>query len=265
MEVLSVIERDSVPKRPSSGGFWRRQFAQEVTRRQVIFDVVFGIVAPILCFAFDPIVFREGFGRPPLFPEYQNYVYLFSGLQITILSLWLLSSAGFQFWNQLVGAGLFLGGVFCLTVGVILLPFSLLGLMLAIGIFGFTPFLTGIVYLRNGVRALQSPRTDTSPFTGAVTFVLGSLVVVGAPLLLGFAIHQAVESSIDEIVRGDVRRASAAAHRIGPLRYFVGGESDRIVTAYQQSSDPVRKQLLKSCYQEITGKDLEMRIRIMQD
>jgi hypothetical protein len=265
METLNLIERGSLSERESRAGFWRRQFAAEVTKQQVIFDVVFGVVGPILCFAFDPIVFRGGLFGAPLFAEYQVYVYLFSGLQIMILSFWLLARAGFQFWNQLVGAGLFLGGVFCLMVGVVLLPFSLMGLMLGIGIFGFTPFLTGIVYLRNGVRALKSPRTDTSIFTGAVTFLLGSLVVIGAPLLLGVAIHQAVDSSIEEIIHGDPPHASAATHRIWPLKYFVGVESNKIVTAYQEASDPARKQLLKDCYQEITGEDIEVRIRIMRD
>ena len=98
-----------------------------------------------------------------------------------------------------------------------------------------------------------------------MTFLLGSLVVIGAPLLLGVAIHQAIEGSVEEIVHGDAPHASAAAHRIWPLKYFVGAESNKIVTAYQEASDPARKQLLKDCYQEITGEDIEVRIRIMQD
>lgn len=158
-----------------------------------------------------------------------------------------------------------LGGIFCLTVGVILLPFSLLGLMLGIGIFGFTPFLTGIVYSRNGYRALRSPRTNSSLLTSAATCLLGAFFVISAPLLTGGAIHQAVEISVDDIIHGDSQRASAAAHRIGPLKYFVGTESNQIVTAYIQAPDPARKQLLKNCYQEITGEDIEKRIRILQD
>jgi hypothetical protein len=66
-------------------------------------------------------------------------------------------------------------------------------------------------------------------------------------------------------VNGDARQASAAAHRIWPLRYFVGDESNKIVTAYEQAADPARKELLKNCYQEITGEDIELRIRVMRD
>jgi hypothetical protein len=265
METLNLIERESVLRPVHGPAFWRRQFVPQVTRAQITFDIIFGIVGPMLCFAFDPIVFRGGLGDRPLLVDYKVYVYLFSGLEIMMLSFWLLARAGFQFWNDLVGTGLYLGGVFCLIVGVVLLPFSLMGLMLGVGIFGFTPFLTGIVYLRNGLRALRSPRTDSSIFTVAVTCLLGSVVVIGAPLLSGFVIHQAVDSSVEEIVNGDARQASAAAHRIWPLRYFVGDVSNKIVTAYEQAADPARKELLKNCYQEITGEDIELRIRVMRD
>lgn len=265
MNTLNLIERDSILRPVTRAGFWQRQFAAQVTKPQIIFDVVFGIMGPILCFAFDPIVFRGGFGGAPLAAEYKIYVYLFSGLQITMLSFWLLARSGFQFWNELAGTGLFLGGLFCFAVGVVLLPFSLMGLMLGIGIFGFTPFLTGIVYARNGVRALSSPRTDPSIFTRAMIVSLGSLLVVGAPLLLGFAIHQAVDVSVDEIINGDIQHASTAAQRMWPLKFFVGIESNKIVTAYEQASDPARKQLLKSCYQEMRGEDIDEHIRIMHD
>lgn len=265
MGTLNLIERDSVLRPMTRQGFWQCQFGSKVTRPQIVFDIAFGIVAPILCFAFDPVVFRGGIGGAPLFPDLKIYVYLFSGLEVVMLSFWLLARAGSQLWNDLSGAVLLVGGIFCLAAGLILLPFSLLGLMFGVGVFGFTPFLTGIVYLRNGVRALRSPRSDMRAFSRAAIILLGSLVAIGAPLLLGIAIHRTVESSVDEIVHGDTPHAVAAAHRISPLKYFVGAESNQIVTAYQEASEPARKQLLKNCYQEITGEDIEVRIRIMAD
>src|SRR5439155_21101615 len=99
------IERDSILRPVSRPGFWRRQFVPQVTTAQITFDIVFGIAGPILCFAFDPIVFRGGFGDRALFGDYKIYVYLFSGLQIIMLSLWLLAREGFQLWNELVGTG----------------------------------------------------------------------------------------------------------------------------------------------------------------
>lgn len=247
------------------GHFWRRQFSPKVTEAQIIFDVLFGIVGPILCFAFDPIVFRGGFAGGAMFPSYQIYVYFFSGLQIVLLGLWLLSGTGFRSLNDTIGSGLICGGVFCALVGLGLLPFSLIGLMFGIGIFGFTPFLTAIVYLRNGVRALHYRRAELSGLSRALALVAGCLIVLSPPVILGVTINYTVENSVDEIIQGDPQDATAAAHRLAPLRYFVGPESERLVHAYLTTTDPARREFLKNCYQEITGEDIEHRIRILQD
>jgi hypothetical protein len=71
-------------------GFWRRQFMPATTRAQRIFDVLFGVVAPVLCFAFDPIVFKATDFGPALFPQYQPYAYMVSGLEILLLLIWII-------------------------------------------------------------------------------------------------------------------------------------------------------------------------------
>ena len=42
-------------ERPESfrPGFWQRQFLGPPTAQQIAFDVVFGVVGPVLCFIFD--------------------------------------------------------------------------------------------------------------------------------------------------------------------------------------------------------------------
>jgi hypothetical protein len=266
MGTLNLIERDSVIRPVTKPGFWRQQFAPQVTQSQIVFDIVFGVVGPILCFAFDPVVFRSGFmAIGPLFPDYQIYVYLLSGLQIVLLSVWLLSGTGFPSVNGPIGGALICGGIFCALVGCVLLPFSIFGLGIGIGVFGFTPFVTAIVYLRNGSRALHYQRTETPVGSRVFALSVGCLLALSVPVLLGLTIHNAIESSVDEIIHGDFRQASAAAHRLAPLKYFVGPESNKLIQAYSSESDPARKQFLKNCYQEITGEDIEYRMRIMQD
>src|SRR5262252_8021612 len=104
MEVPHIITEPEVEPVPDrEPGFWKRQFAAEATRSQIVFDVLYGIVGPALCFVFDPIVFRSGFGEAPLLPDYQNFAYLFSAVQILLLSFWLLSGPGSQIRNQLMG------------------------------------------------------------------------------------------------------------------------------------------------------------------
>lgn len=262
MKEASIFEGQNWKREP---GFWRRQFAQKATRPQLVFDLAFGVIGPVLCFVFDPIVFRSGLAGPPLFPEYQIFVYFLSGLEIMVLCLWLLSGAAFRSWNGLIGGALICGGIFCVTVGLVLLPFSAMGLMLGIGLFGFTPFLTAIVYLRNGVRAWHSETENTSTILRAANLVLSLLLVLGGPALLSNAIHGFVTNSVNAMLAGDSQRALAAAQGLKPLRYFAGSEINRIVQAYIAESDPARKQLFKICYQEITGEDIEVRVRIIQD
>lgn len=102
MEIQHITEQP-VGSTQEKAGFWHRQFAPTLTRPQIIFDVVFGMVGPILCFVFDPIVFRSWIGGAPFAADYQTLVYLFSGLQITLLCFWLLTGPGRQVWNRLIG------------------------------------------------------------------------------------------------------------------------------------------------------------------
>lgn len=247
--------------------FWQRQFlpTRTPTTPQVVFDLTFGVVAPIACFMFDPIVFQAGFGGPPLFPAYSTVVYLLSGFEIVLLCLWLLMGQGAEFSNAMLGGALILGGAFCLMIGLILLPFSAMGLLLGIGIFGFTPFVTAFVYLRNGLRALRAKADPQSRFTRATGFLCGAVLVLGVPALLAWQIQTAASRSVDEILSGDALHASHAAHRLTVLRYLAAPELDRIVAAYISETDAQRKETLRSYYRQITGEDIEVRVRIVQD
>jgi hypothetical protein len=157
------------------------------------------------------------------------------------------------------------GGVFCVMVGLVLVPFSLMGLLIyGIGILGSAPFLTALVYLRNSSRALRAGKVATG-FGGALIPAAGIVLVAGLPLLLSIQIHLMVSRAVTEILEGDSQHAIFAAHRLVPLRYFAGTELDPIVNAYAISSDEKRKELLKSCYREITGDSIENRMAILDD
>ena len=266
MEVLNLETHQTTSNaHEKKNRFWRRQFAAKVTTPQIVFDIVFGVVGPTLCFVFDPVVFHAGFVGPPLLPEYQVFTYLFSGLQMALLCLWLLIGPGNQIWNWTIGGALVGGGIFCLAAGCVLAPFSLMGLMFGIGIFGFTPFLTALVYLRNATRAFRARSHDESNFVRGVGLTVGLAFVLALPALSSVQIHQTVKSAVNEIVHGDPQHAALAAHRLVPLRFFAGVELDQMANAYLKETDPARKELLKSCYREITGEDIENRAHILQD
>src|SRR5438034_6155151 len=108
-------------------GFFRRQFSPPTTRGQTVFDVLFGVVAPVMCFVFDPIVFRSGEFDAALFPRYQAFAYLVSGIEILFLTIWLIWGRNFQPATLLAGGILMAGAVFSGLIGMLLLPFNLSG------------------------------------------------------------------------------------------------------------------------------------------
>src|SRR5215207_9999165 len=92
MDELSIAGAYCVRPRRASG-FWQRQFDDAPTPAQRRFDVTFGIVMPVVCFACDPVVFRgELVGEGGLYSEYGLYAYTISALEIVALCAWLLAA-----------------------------------------------------------------------------------------------------------------------------------------------------------------------------
>ncbi len=143
---------------PEKLSFWRRQFSSSRTIPQLVYDVIFGIVLPILCFKFDPIVFSGRGAGTDIVPiaQFRSFVYLFSALSIVTLVVWLLTYRALKSAGGIIAGVLLSGAVCSLLIGVLILPLSIIGLMFIIGALGFTPFFTAFVYLRNGVRAMKS-------------------------------------------------------------------------------------------------------------
>lgn len=166
--------------------FWRRQFGAEATRAQRRFDVAFGLVLPVLCFVFDPVVFRGWLvGGQGFYGRWQTYAYAVSVLELVALAAWLFKAGGEGRPPAALGGVLLAGGVFSLVVGVMIFPLSLAGLIfLLVGIFGFTPFPTAVVYLRNGWRAANPGRSgDGLRARDAAALLFGFVFALAAPAL----------------------------------------------------------------------------------
>ncbi len=116
--------------------FWQRQFAPKASLVQIVFDVAAGILLPILCLVADPIVFRARSFGSPLLGNYALLAYFAIGMAFLALALWLLCHRPASVFAGLLGAGAF----FALLLGVVLLPFSMLGLFAAgLGLLGLSP------------------------------------------------------------------------------------------------------------------------------
>jgi hypothetical protein len=246
--------------------FWRRQFDDATTRAQFRFDIAFGLVIPVLCFVFDPVVFRGWIIGEGIYARIQFFAYASSAVELLTLACWLFVVRKFPAWSRPVGGVMVAGALFSFTLGVAILPFSLFGLMLAgLGALGFVPFVTAIVYLRNGVRALRLNRSAT-PVEGAAfaSFVFGVVVALGIPAATQFGAERAAESACAEVIAGgEVSPARARALRV--VSRVSRASFDNIVWAYNRETDPARKSHLAKSYAELTGKDIEVRYERLTD
>ena len=185
-------------RRPS---FLARQFAIEPTKAQNNFDFAFGVFLPVVCFLFDPIVFKSASfpGEPPVWDEYQFFAYSMSAVQIVAMLAWLLLRRYLQSFAGPISGVLILGGLFSFLIGILILPLSLIGLIFLIGAAGFTPFVTSFVYLRNGIRGLRAHEIN-SAFQSRFQVALASAVIALAlPVFVSMQLSRNVLTSIDSL------------------------------------------------------------------
>jgi len=245
--------------------FVRRQFQLETTRARISFDVAIGIVLPILCLVFDPIVFRYGMLGPPLAGGLQLFAYGVIAIEIIGLAVWLGLGERVGEWCGVLGGVMLAGAIFSTVIGICLLPFSLIGLMFLIGVFGFTPFLTAFIYLRNARRALRVAGARMPRAALFITLLMGATLALGAPAFAHWRVGGLIEVSIAEVLDGDDTQAKTAARRLRRVRWLASGEIDQVAWAYGRATDPARKERLARAYHDITGGDIEHRLLVLND
>ncbi len=236
--------------------FLRRQFDGSPTQAQTNFDIFFGVVLPVACFVFDPLVFKRFDGHNGGWLEdYRFFTYALSALEMAALGVWLAARGRLGEWASAAAGVLLAGALFCFLIGIVLLPFSLLGLIFIIGVLGFTPFFTGFVYLRNGVRAVRLARNPLSfgaNFLGSL--VVGVVLVFSLPLLAEAGVSRFVNSSVEAMLAGrELSQFELSAARAASL--FTEAEFDRLARAYNTETDPARKARLEAIYRELTGRE----------
>src|SRR5687767_14435691 len=137
------------------------------TTRQRVFDVVAGIALPLICLLADPGVFA---GWP-----YRPVVYSFIGTELVVLAAWLVLQKRLRTSALFFAGPLVAGGGFAFALGVALLPLSVFGLLLLVGVLGFTPFFTAFAFARSGLRAFRRGRAGRDGTTVAAIVLAGVL------------------------------------------------------------------------------------------
>lgn len=117
-----------------------------------------GVFMPMVCFYFDPFIFREwntGSSAEALLGSYQTPAYVLAYAAIMSQTAWMLWGEQMGGFALMIGIVLSIAAIASLIIGVVLLPFSFLGMFMLIGFLGFTPLMTSIVYARTAVRILK--------------------------------------------------------------------------------------------------------------
>lgn len=115
------------------------------SRSQTLKAVIFGVIMPIICFAFDPIVFRGDIDELVMLSAIKGFAYTHAAITISATIMWLVARDRFGGANAAF-AGIFgISSVVSLAIGIALLPYSLMGMLIVIGFLGFTPLVSAAV------------------------------------------------------------------------------------------------------------------------
>lgn len=180
-------------------GFFKRQFDMNVTGGQKGFDITFGLIMPILCLMFDPLFFKSWFIEYGWFGDFQLFAYGVAAIEIITFVLWMFPRQHPQVIGKVYGSIMLAGGIFSFILGIILLPFTLIGMLFIIGFLGFVPFLTAFVFWRNGFRAMKHGGWDARRVNPFKAVVLASVFALVAPFFFQWRVWQSTENWIEQI------------------------------------------------------------------
>jgi len=107
------------------------------------------------------------------------------------------------------------GAAFSFVIGLVLLPYTLFGLLILIGVLGFGPFLAAFVYLRSAARALSASGLYLGAWRRASALTLGAALALGVPAFAHLKITRAVDRAMGELVGGGDASADAALRGLG--------------------------------------------------
>lgn len=253
--------RDSQLRQTPSGKLTQAQFFPPLTKREQWFAVICGILLPTICVIADPLVFKQsiffgGLGGP-LFQRFTVFGYLeiFIGMTALTIFLWRRPSSPFLAGTLAVGA------VFSFVLGIVLLPFSMIGLLFVIGVLGFTPFLSGIVFAKASRHVWRTGLLNmrkSAVTAGASVGIFFALVI---PIICQRIATSVINTAVQRILAEPTHGETQATLRM--LSWAT--DLNPIVTAYQSAKDEARKEALARAYEEITGVDIKRHIAELND
>lgn len=239
--------------------FWPRQFQPETTVPQTVADLLFGVILPLLCFIFDPVVFRGNFvlGRPIL-GEVRFLAYMTAFIEIATLLVWLLRRECLGAHAVAVSGFLYAGALVSLLIGICILPLTLIGIaFFGIGLLGFIPFVTAFIFLRNARRAFNLCARQRVGPRRLAAFLMGVTFVIGFPLAAHLKLSRGAQHALTKIIEGNAYEAEAATEQLKFINYFTEPDTTGLISAYLKEQDTARRERLSRAYQKLTGRQLD--------
>ncbi len=259
MNSILLIESQVPSMQPRPLSFWGRQFSGDMTLDQVLFDLTFGVIAPILCLSIDPIVFRKTHMGGPIFTQYAAAPWTVIVLGIAALITWL----KFQSSPPLL-CGVLAGiSVYAALWGLVLLPFSLLGILFwGFGLLGLSPFATAAVFGRNAIRAWKT--VSFTPRRGSrVSLTLGLCISLLTAWLAQYHVNTQVTNALIRLRSEAPEIASKGERTLSTYRWFV--DDELFVAEYQSSTSAPHRKALEQAYRAVTGGDLQQALMDSED
>ena len=248
------------PAQPTAvHGFWKRQYALNATLPQIVFDVFFGAVLPVVCLWMDPGVFRGG-GLPGTsrITHFALFAYVEIALCIAALAFYLVTRRASLFLAGILYAGM----LFSLAVGIMILPLTIVGLFMVIGVLGLTPFFTGFVFLRNARRCWYRSSGKVFPI-GILVSASAAVLTVIVPLAIQFETVRITDNAMDTLRTGTEAEASQAIRTLKLARVVI--DTDRLAIAYGNTDDQKVRERLARAFHELTGDKVEDRLAEIND
>jgi len=227
------------------------------------FQVLCGLVVPLLALVFDPIVFhkrlRLAISDAGIFEALRVGGYLALGGSILAYAS-ILVLPPHRPAARTLAAGLLCGAtLIAYGFGLALAPASLLGLLFIIGILGVIPFLAAWAY---GRIAWQLLHFGLPRWYRRWQFWLGFLLLLIIPLGAQVYATRRIDSASQTLIAGDSGRREAIATLRSAFWCSVSCY-DQLVWAYDRESDPAREAALADAYREITGGSIEDRFELI--
>jgi hypothetical protein len=252
MQTLGLF--DDVPIAEQwEAGFWRRQFQQESTRKQRRYDWAFGVIMPVVCFFFDPFIFKFwGSAGGGVLGAYKPFAYSGSFISILGMMAWLLWREKLGGYSAILSGLFFLAGSFALLIGIPLIPFSLIGTLYLVGLVGFTPLFTSVIFLRNGVRALRAAKLDFNGSKLAAAIAAGTLWGLALP----YSLNNEVQCSLDLIAKSSPEIIRIQGLKLRLLSPLV--DPDQLKKAYGNTPEnSTERREIGRLYEQLTGEELK--------